>query len=396
MQPNPRFLDRPAATAPGTPQPVANKLLGLEALRFVAALGVLIWHYQHFADVADVPVGLVRNQLPFYRLLLPLYEAGEYGVWIFWCVSGFIFFWKYRDTIADRAMPGWTFFVFRLSRLYPLHAVTLVVVAILQAAYFRMQGYAFVYQDNDLSDFLLQIFMASKWGFEHGDSFNGPIWSISVEVLVYILFFLALRFVTKSAFLNLVIIVLCLNVSGQVFSCLAFFYAGGLAAIARRAMPNAAFGGWIEFGSRCAAAFIPVAIWMLSARVHVIGWMVLLGYTPALLFCLSCHISLPAPTQRLLTAAGNMTYSSYLLHFPVQLAIALGFALWGRPVPFHENWFFVAYVAPTLLMSYLTYRYFESPAQAWLRRRLLRSGAGVRAGTTVVLEFTHSPGAPRA
>ena len=29
--------------------PRANRLLGLEALRFVAALAVLIWHYKHFA-----------------------------------------------------------------------------------------------------------------------------------------------------------------------------------------------------------------------------------------------------------------------------------------------------------------------------------------------------------
>jgi peptidoglycan/LPS O-acetylase OafA/YrhL len=54
------------------------------------------------------------------------YEAGECGVWIFWCISGFIFSWKYRDTISGRSVGGRTFFVFRLSRLYPLHLVTLV------------------------------------------------------------------------------------------------------------------------------------------------------------------------------------------------------------------------------------------------------------------------------
>jgi len=38
----------------------ANKLLGLEVLRFVAAFAVLIWHYQHFAYFADKPVDFVR------------------------------------------------------------------------------------------------------------------------------------------------------------------------------------------------------------------------------------------------------------------------------------------------------------------------------------------------
>jgi peptidoglycan/LPS O-acetylase OafA/YrhL len=173
----------------GKPTP-PNKLLGLELLRFVAAFAVLIWHYRHFAYVADKPVDLVRDRLPLYGLLRPFYEAGQYGVWVFWCVSGFIFFWKYRDAIFDRSVSGWTFFVFRLSRLYPLHIVTLIIVAILQSVYFRLNGYFFVYQNNDVHHFLLQIVMASGWGLEQGDSFDGPIWSISVEVLVYVVFFL--------------------------------------------------------------------------------------------------------------------------------------------------------------------------------------------------------------
>ena len=104
---------------PGILRPPPNKLLGLEALRFLAALAVVLWHYVHFAYVADQPVDLVREHLPLYGLLRPFYEAGKYGVWVFWCISGFIFFWKYRDAISDRSMRGWTFLVYRLSRLYP-------------------------------------------------------------------------------------------------------------------------------------------------------------------------------------------------------------------------------------------------------------------------------------
>jgi peptidoglycan/LPS O-acetylase OafA/YrhL len=257
-----------------------DKLLGLEALRFIAAFSVLIWHYQHFAYIAGAPVDLVRDRLPLYGLLQPFYETGRYGVWVFWCVSGFIFFWKYRDAIFERSMPGWKFFVFRLSRLYPLHFVTLIIVAILQSIYFRWQGYFFVYQDNDIQHFLLQIFMASKWGLESGDSFNGPIWSISVEVLVYVIFFLMLRFVTRSALLNLVVILVCLNISGQVFSCLAFFYAGGLAAIARRAIASATFRGAIERVGWLAAVLVPVVTWMFRSQYQVIDWVFFLTYTP--------------------------------------------------------------------------------------------------------------------
>jgi peptidoglycan/LPS O-acetylase OafA/YrhL len=198
--------------------PVAvNKLLGLEALRFLTAFAILVYHYQHFFFVADKHVDLVQERLPLYGLLHVFYKFGASGVWIFWSISGFIFFWKYRDAIADQSVGGWKFFVLRFSRLYPLHFVTLLLVAILQPVYFGLNGYFFVYQDNDLRRFLLQLFMILQGGY----GFNGPIWSILVEVLVYFLFFLTLR-MTRSWLLNLVIVAACAQMDGEVAACLAF------------------------------------------------------------------------------------------------------------------------------------------------------------------------------
>jgi peptidoglycan/LPS O-acetylase OafA/YrhL len=351
--------------------PPTEKLLGLEALRFVAAFAVLIWHYQHFSFAADTPVDFVRNQLPFYGLLYPFYEAGEYGVWIFWCISGFIFFWKYRDAISGRSVGGWTFFVFRLSRLYPLHLVTLLMVALMQPIYFHLHGIFFVYQNNDVQHFLPQLFMASDWGLLRSNSFNGPIWSISVEVLVYAVFFLTLRFATKSPLANLIVIAICVNANVQIASCLAFFYAGGLAAIGRRAIARSRFRLSIETAAWCAAAAIPLSIWMFSLQSAIVDWMLLLSYTPILLFCFSGSMALSLPSQRLLEAAGNMTYSSYLLHFPIQILIALGFSIARNPIPFYDDLFFASFVTATLLASYLTYRYFEAPAQRLIRSYLL-------------------------
>jgi len=351
----------------------SDKLLGLEALRFVAAFSVLIWHYQHFSDVADRPVNLIREQLPFYGLFRPFYNIGEYGVWVFWCISGFIFFWNYRDAIANASVRGWTFFIYRLSRLYPLHLVTLIIVAILQAAYFHLQGYFFVYQNNDLQHFIPQVFLASDWGFQRSNSFNAPIWSISVEVVVYSVFFLLLRFVSKSPLLNLTIIAVSLNVSGQVFSCLAFFYAGGLAAITRRTLQDTNSIALIEGMAWSTAAAIPGLIWIFGLQSSIVDWVFVLTYTPLLLFCLSRKFNLSTRVQTILAATGNMTYSSYLLHFPIQLLIALGFTISGNPIPFYESWFFIAFMTSTLLASYATYRYFEAPAQTFLRNHLILS-----------------------
>jgi peptidoglycan/LPS O-acetylase OafA/YrhL len=249
-----------------TPGP-ANKLLGLEVLRFLTAFAILVYHYRHFA-FADKTVGLVDDRLPLYRLLHVFYDGGPYGVWIFWCISGFIFFWKYRDAIADRSVGGWKFFALRFSRLYPLHIATLLLVALVQPLYFNLNGYFFVYQDNDLTHFLLQLLMASNWGFQDALSFDGPIWSISVEVLVYFFFFIMLL-ATRSWLLNVVIIAACLTASGQIAACFAFFYAGGLAAMARRAMMPSVYRlaaestGWL--------AVIVFPLWALAGHQRPFG-----------------------------------------------------------------------------------------------------------------------------
>jgi len=62
--PDPDRFHQQAPTMQGILKPPPNKLLGLEALRFLAALAVLLWHYVHFAYIADKPVDLVRDQLP--------------------------------------------------------------------------------------------------------------------------------------------------------------------------------------------------------------------------------------------------------------------------------------------------------------------------------------------
>ena len=290
------------------PKPVnkpSNKLLGLEVLRFLAAFAILVFHYRHFAFVADKPVDLVNERLPLYRLLQVFYDHGPYGVWIFWCISGFIFFWKYRNAVADRALGGWKFFVLRFSRLYPLHIATLLLVALVQPLYFSLHGYFFVYQDNDLIHFLPQLVMASNWGFQDTLSFDGPIWSISVEVLVYFVFFITLL-ATRSWLLNLAVIAICVmasgkvaadcaSASGQIGACFAFFYAGGLAAMARRATPSA-YRWAAESAGWLAVVVLPLAAWQFT-KGHLESMdvlLLLLTFTPILLFCLSRDIAVPA------------------------------------------------------------------------------------------------------
>lgn len=65
------------------PHAEAEKLLGLELLRFGSALAVLFFHYTHFMQVEGTSA-FERTAWPFYAVLWPLYDYGQYGVQIFW------------------------------------------------------------------------------------------------------------------------------------------------------------------------------------------------------------------------------------------------------------------------------------------------------------------------
>ncbi|MDD1530883.1 acyltransferase [Bradyrhizobium sp. WBOS7] len=349
----------------------ANKLLGLELLRFLTAFAILVFHYRQFAFVGDREVGLLQDQLPLYWLLAPFYASGPYAVRVFWCISGFIFFWKYRDVIADRVLDGWKFFVLRFSRLYPLHLATLLLVALLQPLYAGLHGSSFVYQNNDLAHFVLQLVMAGTATSQDALSFNGPIWSVSVEVLVYFVFFMLLL-ATRSWWLNVALIAVCLTIPGEVADCFTYFYVGGLAAMARQSLQSSpARARTAEGTAWLAVVAVVCGYWLMGGQLRSIGLLLLLICTPLLLYSLSRDIALPARLQRIVEAAGNVTYSSYLLHFPIQLAVVLGFSLMQVPIPIYDDAFFATFIGITLLASHVTYRYFEEPAQRLIRASLL-------------------------
>jgi peptidoglycan/LPS O-acetylase OafA/YrhL len=367
-----------AAVSGASPQIRAreeDKILGVELLRFASACAVLIFHYKHFAYIGGSAAHFHPSAQPFYPLLGFLYTQGFYGVEVFWCISGFIFYWKYASAISQRKVGGYSFFALRFSRLYPLHLTTLGLVALLQLAYFRATGLQFVYQHNDLHRFVLQLFMASNW-LTPVESFDGPIWSISLEVLVYALFFLTVRYVSKSPFAAAAIALLAALVqvlkisTNPLFPCVMFFYLGCLCAnVYERTKRERALGNLASI----VAALLLVGAVAIEAILHLHAKYFLVVCEPCLVFLAVRHMPSSDSVTRLLVPAGNMTYSSYLLHFPIQLATVTVFAYFGRPVPVDSPALFLGFMAVTLFLSYWTYRLLEMPAQKLIRNRLLHT-----------------------
>lgn len=365
---------------PDRPAAAGHKLLGLEVLRFGAALAILFWHYQHFYYRTLTPIDFDRSQQPFYGVFKILYVAGGHGVEVFWCISGFIFFWKYRGLVADRVVGPWKFFVLRFSRLYPLHFATLLLVAALQVAYRAQEGDYFVYQANNLKHFVLQLFFAQGWGLQDDYSFNGPAWSVSIEVLIYLGFFLMLRYVSAAPAVNVVVIALWVAFviaggSSLIFDAFAYFYAGGVAALALKqaaAASRTVRDPVIWIGAIVVALMGAVMGLVVLREPRALPLFLLLAVTVLVLVVGSIDVT--PRNHRLalgIMALGNLTYGSYLLHFPLQVATMLALSFAGVTAPADQPWFLIGFLAVTLVLSYFAFRLFEMPAQRYIRSRVL-------------------------
>ena len=358
---------------------VGERLIGLELLRFLAAVGVLVWHYQHFLYVGAVETEPNWRAMPLYWLLAPFYSYGYQGVELFWCISGFIFTWKYGGSIGRGGVSFGRFALLRFSRLYPLHLATLLAVAVLQWVYFACHGAAFVYVFNDFRHFVLNVAFANYWGFQSGESFNGPSWSVSAEVLIYIVFYwvtrragagwridlLALIGFSAAAWLARTLLGIKLTFTGAG----TFFYLGALTCHAYDwiAALRDPWGRRIGWG--CAATIVVSAALVALHGLKIAG--ASLAMFPAAVLLVQIAIR-PRGTQAAawLTGLGNLTYASYMLHFPMQLAAMLILGALAVPVPplVYSGWFLLAYLGSVLAVAFGVFRWVERPAQDWLRR----------------------------
>lgn len=353
----------------------AEKLHGIEFLRFGAAFAVLLAHYHHFYLQGQEAVGYEFTAQPLFWLLQPFYQYGTRAVEVFWCVSGFIFFHQYGAVIGGRGISAARFFWLRFSRLYPLHLLTLLIVAGLQLAYRAQHGSFYVVALNDVKHFVLNLLFASHWGLQDGFSFNSPVWSVSLELLVYAFFFTATRFFRADVVTTILWLFGCtvlnhfLGHEGVFVRCLFYFYAGGLACLAvqwlaarTRGLRAGAAGGALLALLACLQRF--------RATGNLDLWLLNLGTPLALMVAALASPLVKGRVAQVADYLGNLTYASYLGHFPLQLAVMLTLGALGLPrAPASSAWFLLAYLLTVLILARLTYRWIELPAQAWLRRR---------------------------
>jgi peptidoglycan/LPS O-acetylase OafA/YrhL len=138
----------------------------LTFLRFIAAAGVIVFHFGQGA--------------PSLAWGDPLWRYANTAVSFFFTLSGFILACVYERRGIRRAAD---FYVARLARIAPLYWLALAAVAALHLRKAQL----------DLGDLGLSLFLLQAWVPGHSQVINTPAWSLSVELFFYLCFPFLLR-----------------------------------------------------------------------------------------------------------------------------------------------------------------------------------------------------------
>ena len=361
----------------------------LDLSRSIAATCVILQHYQLFYYLSEytLPKDFLRSQQPFYEYIQFFYTFGSVAVQFFFVLSGFVFFSVYNDKVYNKIVTLRDFFVLRLSRLYPLVILTLLFAAVLQLFYNELTNNYFIYQYNDIKHFFLNIFLANQWGFQNGDSFNAPAWSISIEVLLYASFFLLARIGMRNLLHVILVFILIIiiktdNLISQGFFC---FYIGGityyiLLSIKKRLTNHKSqkiiiilsliildvliFGRFLNpffiniqenteflFGKDIKLLLFAIKFPLLILNLTIIQFL---------------YPNIGSSTKIL----GDLSYTIYLIHFPVQIGFAL-ISISFFTINYDSNITFIAYIFSVFIISFFIFRFFELPLKKLIRKKLI-------------------------
>ena len=364
-----------------------QRLYLLDLARAFAAICVVLQHYQHFYWSKNQDFD--RSAQPFFEIIGFGYNFGSQAVPFFFMLSGFIFFTFYYQKISDGKINLKNFVILRLTRLYPLHFLTLIMVALLQQLYFVFENNYFIWNADNITTFVAHIFLIQEWpliesNLQHG--FNAPAFSISIELFLYIsFFFISLNYVKNLSQIGIIviasIILYCLIKSSLILGILLFYYGGFIFYFLKKVTKL------IKNNKNLVILILLVIDFIIfSGLVNNFFLNIQLELNPITggrLMILLYFIKFPLIIINLMLVQmffknigknfhilGDMSYTIYLIHFPLQILFEIINKKFFK-INYDDNLVFLLYFFCVLLFSLVTYKFFELPTKIILRKKLI-------------------------
>ncbi|MEX3760162.1 acyltransferase family protein [Paraburkholderia phenoliruptrix] len=324
-----------------------NKFVGLDVLRFALAVYLMVFHSIH--------------QYPQYTTL-PLVELANLGGFAtssFFILSGFILAHVYFGRTTELRGSTREFFVKRLSNLYPVHLIALVLVLLVSVVGTRgFQQFAVMSLDDaehfvtlgtteTAVNFVLNLFLLQVWYPLYG-SVNPPSWSLATLFFFYLAFpFVAPRLLRARNKYRLVVVLWVLYLVPPVAATLMHWYSPAAVGFITRnpvlRLPEFLVGivvyGLFREGQLNAIyesrAKIFAALLVFAASFAVAAWLETYGSMSTryvvhngalmpgevLLVIVFAGLGVPSRFAALATRLGNSALSLFAIHVPVFLVM---------------------------------------------------------------------------
>lgn len=313
-----------------------------------------------------------------------LIELGHLGVDLFFVLSGFIISYVHAKDFSELKLSAiYKFLSLRIARIYPIHFLTLICLA---GVVFFSPGFVSSYQDaafssvNLLANFLLiHTWITPLLPLDMrgpGWSWNGPSWSLSAELLMYLLF----PFIAKG--LSFIKSKMTLFVLGAVS--LAFYGLCISQSIELAGLPRAFF----EFIAGCCIYHATsettknTKLWNYTCFAAIFFTLLLIqGVSFKYIIPFTFFLFIPAIaygdnlitrifSNQFMVWLGNISLSLYLIHWPL-IQLQQYYLDYDWSSSFSGIVYYLLFLTGIIFLSHVIYLYFEVPSRSIVRKLLL-------------------------
>ncbi len=355
----------------------------LTALRFVFALMVFLLH------ICNSRIAMHFDSQTQW-LAINIFKEGYIGVGFFFILSGFIMAYTYKDKFVKKRITKINFWVLRFARIYPLHLLTLFAsIPLLMLWNFNM---------NDMMGlpFAVNFYLLQAYILPEGNwfwSFNSVSWSISNEAFFYLLFPAIIFLLTKNLkFFIIAVLFACAIIPILMYETLEtgfrpeWFYIHPVFRLVDFLVGILLFEIYIKLQRSKALKFMTL-LELFSLMIFFCFF--IFHNSINAIYRFSCYYWLPISfiilvfslqrgyISRLLSNKymlyfGKISYGFYMFH---ALIIEYFIKMNQTYIVFSNYYLFVLFLFGfSILVSSVSYYYFEQPVNSYLVRKFVKKG----------------------